>query len=212
MSKNQKILRGAVILLGGAVVLMLGWRLTSLKKRQAIPQPLVLPLADYGTVGDFTLTERSGETVQRKDLSGSVWVANFIFTRCTGPCPMITMKMSQLQKEFLGTPQLKLVSFTVDPEHDSPEILTEYADNYGADKKFWVFLTGNTDDVYSLIRNNFHLAVQENADPNAPPGEEVNHSLHFALVDQHSTIRGFYVGTDSESMDQLKSHIRKLLS
>src|SRR5437867_913183 len=88
---------------------------------------------DLGEVADFALTERSGETVHRADLLGKVWVAAFGFTRCTGPCPQVSGTMARLQAELAGQPDVRLVSFSVDPDHDTPEVLREYAQRFGAD-------------------------------------------------------------------------------
>src|SRR5713101_367446 len=97
---------------------------------------------DLGPVGDFSLTERSGQTVSRADLRGKVWVASFLFTRCCTGCPQITATLAQLQKELQGQPDVILVSFSVDPEHDTPKVLKDYAKEWGADPKRWLFLTG----------------------------------------------------------------------
>src|SRR3954462_8087911 len=86
-----------------------------------------------GRVNDFALTERSGKEVRRSDLSGQVWVADFIFTRCAGPCAQVSANMARLQKQLADRPGVKLVTFTVDPEYDTPQVLTRYARRYEAD-------------------------------------------------------------------------------
>src|SRR5262245_31476896 len=116
---------------------------------------------DLGEVADFALTERGGETVHRADLLGKVWVAAFGFTRCTGPCPQVSGTMARLQAELAGQPEVRLVSFSVDPDHDTPEVLRGYAQRFGADPQRWLFLTGPRDDLYRLIQESFHLAVQQ---------------------------------------------------
>src|SRR5438445_2528524 len=102
-------------------------------------------------VGDFSLTERNGQTVSRSDLAGKVWVAAFIFTRCAGPCGQVTGTMAHLQHDLDGTKGVVLVSFTVDPEFDRPEILRNYADRFKADPRRWLFLTGEREQIYRLI-------------------------------------------------------------
>src|SRR5207249_82727 len=100
------------------------------------------PLPDIGPVRPFSLIERSGQTVEHSDLLGKVWVAGFVFTRCSGSCPQISATMARLQKELAGQPDVVLVSFTVDPEYDTSKVLREYAESYQADPKRWLFLTG----------------------------------------------------------------------
>jgi protein SCO1/2 len=89
-------------------------------------------LRRYTTVPPFNLTERSGKTITNKDLMGKIWVADFIFTTCPGPCPLITASMAKLQDAVAHDPQVQLVTFTVDPQNDTPAVLAAYADKFGA--------------------------------------------------------------------------------
>jgi len=160
-----------------------------------------------GVCPDFELTERSGRTVKKSDLLGGYWLASFVFTRCTTSCPMATAQLINLQGEL--PEEIRLVSFSVDPEHDSPEVLTEYANRLGADSERWLFLTGDKDKVYSYIREGFHLAVEQNDD--GKPGQEVTHSPRFALVDPKGRIRGYYTSSDGEELQRLRDDIDRLL-
>lgn len=160
-----------------------------------------------GVVPDFSLTEASGRTVKKSDLKGSFWVASFVFTRCATSCPMTVVELASLQDELPS--EVRLVSITVDPEYDSPEVLSEYAKNVGADVDRWIFLTGDKDDIYRCIREGFHLAVQEN--PEGKPGWEVAHSPRLALVDAKGQIRGYYNSSDGEDVARLRSDIDQLL-
>jgi protein SCO1 len=173
---------------------------------------------DLGEVADFALTERGGETVRRADLLGKVWVAAFGFTRCTGPCPQVSGTMARLQGELAGQPDVRLVSFSVDPEHDTPEVLREYAQRFGADPQRWWFLTGPREDMYRLIQESFHLAVQQSEGEARRPGQEVTHSFKVALVDRAGHIRGYFDGrqVDEEGkpvadLDRLKQRIAVLV-
>jgi cytochrome oxidase Cu insertion factor (SCO1/SenC/PrrC family) len=121
--------------------------------------PLAVLDDDYGTVGDFSLTERISQTIRQSDLLGKVWVAAFIFTRCAGPCAQISGSMARLQHDLAGLDGVVLVSFTVDPQYDQPQVLSAYATRYGADPKRWLFLTGEQDAVYSLNIKSFKLGV-----------------------------------------------------
>src|SRR3954465_7347630 len=116
-------------------------------------------------VDDFSLTERSGKQVQRSDLSGKVWVADFVFPRCAGPCAQVSANMAHLQKQLAGRTGVVLVSFTVDPDYDTPKVLSRYADRYEADPERWLFLTGKVSEVYPLIVNSFHLGVVKSEGP-----------------------------------------------
>lgn len=174
---------------------------------------------DLGQVGDFALTERSGRTVQRDDLAGKVWVASFVFVCCTGPCPQVTGTMAQLHHELAKEDGVRLVTFTVDPERDTPAELKKYAASYGADAQRWLFLTGERARLYSLIQNSFHLGVQQNDGPTRTPGNEVTHSTRLVLVDRHGHIRGYFDGrrTDEQGnavddLPRLRKKIAVLLS
>lgn len=145
----------------------------------------------YGSVADFTLTERSGRPFSRAELDGHPWVADFVFTRCGGPCPLLSSGMAKLH-ETLGRTDARIVSFTVDPEHDSPAVLAEYAKAHGASEK-WVFLTGDVNAVSSVVYDSFHLPILRNA--GVPVGQLVTHSTRIALVDREGKIRGYYEGT-----------------
>jgi protein SCO1/2/putative membrane protein len=149
---------------------------------------------DYGPVGSFRLTERSGRTVTQDDLLGQVWIASFQFTRCTGPCPQVSLTMQRLQRELAKRPNVRLVTFTVDPERDTPEELTRYAQHYQADRERWWFLTGKEEEIYSLLRQGFHLHAAQRTGSARTPGNEVEHLPKLAVVDRHGHVRGYYDG------------------
>jgi protein SCO1 len=153
------------------------------------------------------LTERSGRVVSRESLEGKVWIANFIFTRCGGPCPLLSERMAGLQKRMKSA-GLRFVSFTVDPAYDTPDVLAAYAERYGADPERWLFLTGETESVYSIIREGFRLAASPN--PQGKDGEQVVHNLNFVLVDEKGRIRGYYGGTDESELEKLRRDARRL--
>ena len=160
------------------------------------------------TLVPFSLTERSGRTVTNADLADDVWVASFIFTRCPLSCPRISSVMKGLQSKFQST-DAKLVSISVDPEHDTPQVLSEYARRFGADPERWLFLTGPKDQVYRLITQGFKLPVEINDEPvKAAGGEAFLHSDRLALVD-HGKLIGVYSTNDSEAVETL---IRNVMS
>ncbi len=165
------------------------------------PAPAVI-----GTLPDFNLTKQDGAPVATGDLAGKVWIADFIFTRCAGPCPRMTQRMADLQGQLSGAPEVRFVSFSVDPEYDTPEVLTRYAEQFGADTNTWSFLTGNRDTIYDLSIKGFKLAVDDDTDYD----HLIIHSTRFVLVDQNSRIRGYYDEDDEEAMTRLVAETRRL--
>jgi protein SCO1/2 len=183
----------ATVALGG--LLAAGAGLILRHERGAEPEVL-------GTVPPFALVERSGRTVTRDELAGRPWVAGFIFTRCGGICPMMTARMKEIGA---ARPGLTLVSFSVDPGHDTPEVLRAYAARNGIGER-WLLLTGEQERLHALARDGFHLAAA------AVPAEErvqggdgpFLHSSRLVLVDAQARIRGYYDSGDSEALAALR--------
>jgi protein SCO1/2/putative membrane protein len=142
---------------------------------------------------------------------GKIWVAAFVFTRCSGPCLQVSGTMARLQHDLAEFADVTLVSITVDPEYDNPKVLSEYAKKFGADPKRWLFLTGTADDVYRLIREGFKLTAQPNEGAARTPGNEVMHDTRLAVVDRHGEIRGYYQATEPEAIDRLEQKIAELI-
>lgn len=168
------------------------------------------PLPILSTVPDFSLTERSGEPLGLADLRGKVWVADFIFTNCAGTCPIMTTAMADLQKAALAEnlSDVKLVSITVDPERDSLAVLQRFADGYGAIKERWYFLTGDGAAIQQLASKGFLLSAAASTGGSAE--EPIIHSNRFVLVDRQGRIRGYYDGTDGESVKLLQQDLKRL--
>src|SRR5947209_13617000 len=166
------------------------------------------PPDDYGPVGDFCLTERGGATVTQDDLKGKVWVASFLFTRCTAGCPQVSTTLSGLQKDLRDYPDVRLVTFTVDPDHDSPSELREYADHYGADPERWLFLTGKEGEIYRLLREGFQVHAEQNRGPQRTPGNEVAHSTKLVVVDRRGRVRGYFDGMSDPSWPDAEGAFR----
>src|SRR5215470_419954 len=166
----------------------------------------VPPLPTLGEAPDFQLTERSGKQVTRAELAGEVWVADFIFTRCPGMCPLLSTRMETLQQKLSETPgrPVKLVSFSVDPEWDTPERLQEYAQKYQASREQWLFLTGPLPTMTQIITKGFHLGlVKVPPEEQSPKHEPIIHSDRLVLIDPAFQIRGYYQGVDQDSFTQL---------
>jgi cytochrome oxidase Cu insertion factor (SCO1/SenC/PrrC family) len=163
------------------------------------------PLEDYGPVGDFRLTERSGRAVTQADLHGKIWIASFVFTRCPGPCPQVSGTMARLQSELSGKEGVVLVTFTVDPDRDQLDDLRKYADQYGADASRWLFLTGPKNVIDPLCQRGFGLGIQRK------PGEEdVTHSTRMVLVDRHGHKRCYFDGRSADDAGQPVKDLPKL--
>jgi len=116
-------------------------------------------------VPDFAFIERSGQTVTRADLLGKVWIASVIFTRCVDECPVVSNHMARLQEALAAESDVRLVSITVDPVHDTPEVLTRYAQSFAAQPQRWLFFTGDKATIYRLVREGFRLGL---VDPDEP--------------------------------------------
>lgn len=159
-------------------------------------------LPALGKVGGFSLTERSGRQVSASELAGRIWIADFIFTRCAGPCPLMSAGMKKLQ-DRLKDPDLRFVSFSVDPDYDTPEVLKAYAARFGASDR-WLFLTGPKKEIFRLSREDFLLGAAEDE------GEAVLHSTRFVLVDGDGAIRGYYDSTEPDAVGRLISDAANL--
>jgi protein SCO1/2/putative membrane protein len=165
---------------------------------------------DLGEVADFTLTDQTGATVRRSDLLGKVWVASFFFTCCTQGCATNMDNLAQLQKELSFYPNVRLVSFSLLPEHDSPEVLAAYAHSKHADPGRWLFLTGKEEVIYELVHKSFRQAAQKRKD--ARPGEEVLHNFSLVVVDHRGRIRGYILnGKDyPQDVQRLRQRVEQL--
>lgn len=163
----------------------------------------VKELPVYGKVPEFSLIERSREKYGSDELKGKVWVANFIFTHCAGQCPLISEKMKTILKALRFKENLRLVSITVDPERDTPKVLSQYAEGFEADPYKWLFLTGDKNEIHALTQNGFRLS--------SGGSEEIIHSFQLVLVDHLGRIRGYYDGNDDEAVRKLLKDTRKLL-
>lgn len=159
--------------------------------RELPPPPAVL-----GTLSDFTLTNQHGDPFGLADLEGRVWIANFIFTSCGEVCPRLSGRMRELQERLdnMGD-AVHLVSISVDPTRDTPEVLKEYASRYTARPGFWTFLTGPLDAIEETVVGSFKMAMQR-TEVEDTGFFDVVHGERFVLVDQLGNIRGYFESTD----------------
>ena len=192
-----------VIAFVGAAVLI-GLAYVSLKNtRPATPSA---PLEKFAQVPEFTLTDQTGTAFGSADLKGKIWVANFIFTRCKGPCPLITTRMAELNGKLKKIHDgVKLASFTVDPEHDTPEVLSKYGKNLAANPADWKFLTGSPEAINATVVKGLLQPLAK--EPEGTPA----HSQRFVVVDREGWIRSFHEGEDPEVVQKLMVDIGELL-
>jgi protein SCO1/2 len=165
----------------------------------------------YSAVPDFRLTADDGKPITLSDLKGKIWVAEFFFASCAGICLDMNRNMVRVQKAFADNPDVRIVSFTVDPQNDTPEILREYRKNFDAMDGKWVFVTGDKKAIYRLARHGFKVAAAEVKPQEEGGATDFIHSDRFILVDRKGRIRGYYNGTDKKQVDKLIADIRKLL-
>jgi len=177
---------------------------------------LVAPDADLPVLGQvpaFSLIDSSGQPLSQAQLAGGVWIADFIFTHCPGVCPVLSAQMSKLQHVLppQGPDAVRLVSFSVDPANDTPEVLRAYAERFAAEQGRWLFVTGQRDALYTLIGEGFHLAVADRPKGENTGGEGlITHSDRFVLIDRNLQIRGYYHGTEPESVQKLLQDVAAL--
>ncbi len=189
---------GVVLLLGSLVALFwLNYKLRQIREQSGSPAlPVMVQLPS------FSLMEKSRKPMGLDELKGSVWIADFIFTRCPGPCPMMSSRMFKLQEAFRDAVSLRLVSISVDPEFDTPEVLSEYAERFQAKEGRWFFLTGEKARIHALAQSGFLVGDVQDV---------TVHSTRFILVDRKGRVRGYYDSQEEEDIQKLIHDTRLLL-
>ncbi len=197
---SRGLIYSVVVAAASAVVL-------GLMLRQPLGVRADTPLPDYGSVPDFALIDQRGAPIRRADLLDTVWVADFIFTRCAGQCPMMSAQLASLRTALRDTAGLLFISFSVDPDYDTPAVLAAYAARYAAQAAQWRFVTGPKSSIWLLAHTGFHLGVGEEGSAEEP----ITHSVRLVLVDRQGHIRGYYDATDAQAMVKLQQDARRLL-
>jgi len=174
------------------VILLVGFLgLAYLLSLAEFKQQHKLPVID--AVADFTLTNQDGKVTTLADLTNRVWVADIIFTRCAGPCPIITGHMKSLEDALPKTSDAKLVTLTTDPDYDSPDMMRKYGERFGADFSRWMFLTGTKAKIGALGKGSLKLSAVP-----VQPVDQTNtadlfiHTTIFVVVDKHARLRGSF--------------------
>jgi protein SCO1/2 len=168
-----------------------------------------LPL--FGMIPPFTLLERARRPLRLEDLHGKVWVANFMYTSCPDFCPLQSAEMAKLQAEFAAYADMRLVSITVDPKHDTPEVLSRYAARFQADPDRWFFATGDPHAIAQLARGGFRLGAAASALSDSEGPTTLVHSNRFTLIDRQARIRGYYQSTEADDLQRLRRDLTTLL-
>lgn len=194
-------------LLWGVLAVALGAAVTLALWKRSQPAPAPPPKLSY--LPGFVLVNRDGREVTLAGLSTAPWVADFIFTRCPGPCLKMSQEMAALGSKL--PPGVRRVSFTVDPDYDTPEVLAEYAARYGAGGD-WLFLTGTREAIWELSVDGFKLGVAR-ATEGAPEEQgPIVHSTRFVLVDREGGIRGYYDAFEKAQVKRLLADLQALLT
>lgn len=160
------------------------------------------PLPVLGVVPEFRMIDQRDQVFESRSLAGKMWVADFFFTRCTGPCPRMSAQMRQIQMQTRDLPDLRLLSFSVDPERDSPQVLAEYARRFQAEPGRWFLLTGPAAELNRLSLTTFNLGQVD--------GRNLEHSTRFVLVDGQSRIRGYYLSSEIDFIQTVVQAVRRL--
>ncbi|MEK7794132.1 MAG: SCO family protein [Candidatus Hydrogenedentota bacterium] len=200
ISRKPALVLAVFALVGAFVILAIAARTPTESAMREIVDPQALP--ELYPVPEFSLTASTKDSVSLESLRGKVWIADFIFTNCAGPCPMMTSHMAELHRAFKDDDRVRMVSFSVDPERDTPEVLAEYATKFGADTGRWHFLTGEVETIHELAVQGFKVGSLDNP---------IIHSDKFVLVDGDGIIRGYYTGSDSSDLLRLTRDVTKLL-
>ncbi|MCX7744727.1 MAG: SCO family protein [Flavobacteriales bacterium] len=161
----------------------------------------------YHTIPPFSFIDQDGNIVTEKTVEGKVYIADFFFTTCPSICPKMGVTLQLVQEKLKNEPQFMILSHSIDPEHDNPAVLKEYAKKLGANEHQWKFLTGNRDSIYTICEESYMAFAYEDA--NAEGG--YLHSGFLVLVDQNRHIRGAYDGTRPEITDSIVADVKRLL-
>jgi len=165
------------------------------------------PLAHFNRVPDFSLTDANGNSVTLAGLKGKVWLADFFYASCPGPCPIVAHRLDMLQSEAFKDSGVRFVSISTQPEMDTPDVLQKYARKFHATPGQWLFLTGDKAQIFKLANHGFLLTAMNGNDAENP----VIHSTQLALVDKSGNIRGYYDGTGADNSRQILNDIQRLL-
>ncbi len=200
------------VLLAASVLLLLGGMFVYLATIGDRIEETADPLRSLGkplwAVPQFQLVEAQGAVVENSDLRGKIWLAAFVFTRCPGPCPLISRRMSEMQARLTDVENFRLVSFTVDPEFDRPEVLRAYAQQWNADPQRWWFLTEDDPGELEPLVRGFGVGLQRGETLEEVP--DITHGTNLLLVDGAGKVRAVFRSSDENVVAQVEQAVRRL--
>jgi len=166
-----------------------------------------------GTVPSFSLLDQNAQAFSSRQLEGRAWLASFIYTSCPGPCPLIVQRIAEVDRQLSHDPRFTIVSFSVDPETDTPEVLSRYADSRTIEAPHWRLLTGDAEKLYTLIRRGFLLGVErsEDAEHSEASAGAVMHSTRLVLIDAKMRVRGYYDSEEPAALLKLAQDITRIM-
>lgn len=162
----------------------------------------------YHTIPDFQFINQDGVEVSNKTFEGKIYVSDFFFTTCPTICPVMKKQMLRIYEKYKENPQVGILSHSIDPRHDSVQVLREYATRLGVSGNMWQFVTGEKDKIYKIGEKSYYVTAGE--DSTAAGG--IIHSGAFILVDKKRRVRGLYDGTKEEDVTKLLKDMDVLLN
>lgn len=161
----------------------------------------------YHSIPEFSFTNQDGKEITEATFQDKIYIADFFFTTCPTICPVMKTQMLRVYEKYKDNTEVLILSHTIDPKHDTVEVLADFADRLGVSSDTWHFVTGDQDKIYDIGQNSYMVTSRE--DPDEPGG--FLHSGAFLLIDKQRRIRGIYDGTKADRVDQLMKDIDKLL-
>lgn len=180
--------------------------------QEEMVDPEMLRIGKGHRVGAFRFENQDGAWITDADMKGKVSVVEYFFTTCKSICPIMNSQMKRIQKKFANQNDVRIFSFTVDPDTDNVAQMKRYASAHKAKTGQWHFLTGKKADLYGLARRSFFVLKPAEAQNLGDAGSDFIHTNNFVLVDKQLRIRGYYDGTNPEEVSLLQAHITQLLA
>lgn len=159
--------------------------------------------SDFGKLSDFTLSNQAGQEFTSAAMKGKVYLVNFFFSKCEGPCPLMNKKMEAFQEKFANDADIKLLSVSVDPANDTVEVIKAYSETFKANPEKWSFATGSKEVINDIMEKQMKLAVSEDLQL---------HTTRIALIDKEGNIKGYFDSASEEELSKLEEEARKLLA
>ncbi len=213
MTKSSLIKQGGFVVILAGVPILLFFLLTAYRDWKAPGFYGSTTTNEQGEtvhhkIPDFTFTNQQGQSVTEDDLNGQITIVNFFFTSCPTICPKMMNKLKRVQNKFAENDKVQILSHTVDPEHDSVDVLADYGQRLSIKPGMWDLVTGDKRKIYKMARSGYELVAVEGKKGD---GSGFVHSERVALIDWERRIRGYYEGTEDEDIDKLMEDVRFLL-